>query len=180
MVWYSADTVILYVTATVSFLGHNTSSRSTMADLHTEYESPLKGLNLKGNFVLKVEEKAHNLTKAILPPRKSRMHPKWEYGNVLILKKSLWNLVLSCICQGLVQVVQLQAIWTIYLYGTLFWNFWSDHLLTETADEIILEWAAEDIEKEQNLHRRICGQITIQSGLLKQPFWMLASFPQQC
>lgn len=57
--------------------------------------------------------------------------------------------ILAGICQGLVQVVELQAIWTIYLYGKLFCNVWSDHLLIERADGIISESAAKDVEKEQ-------------------------------
>lgn len=37
------------------------------------------------------------------------------------------------------------------MYGTLFCrtNVWSDHLLTERTDGIILESAAKDVEKEQ-------------------------------
>lgn len=70
--------------------------------------------------------------------------------------------ILAGICQELVQVVDLQAI-----YEILFCNVWSDHLLTERADGIISESAAKDVEKDQHLHRSICGQITIQSGLLK-------------
>lgn len=130
-----------------------------MADLHTGTKLHWRGLNLKGNFVLIAKEKAHNLTKVLLPLKKSRVHPKWEYGNVLIWKKTLWNLALACIlagiCQGLVQVVELQAICTTYLYGTLFCHILSDHLLTERADEIILESAAKDTEKEQHLHRSL-------------------------